>query len=331
MKKTLILLLALLVAAPSMAQSKKKRGLGGLLDKATKAAGQVADAIDVLAVDEGESCLMRATTLKVVKAEGDPATGEVVVSIKAEPKKDATLSLGISSSIASKRSSAADSLGNTYAAAPLDKGSYGKKTLTRDLPCTFQFLVSGVDPSVTKLRYLQLTYMVTCDDKQFNTGMSNVNPLKFVNLPIEWKALPTENIVAWTMKAQKSVALKIASCKGDKASGKVVIDLVAEPNFEKVQLGLTDWGKFEAFDKDGNALSGKWSGVDDGMEYFINLERGLPSHFKLEVSGVAAGAESVFMCRVPFYVDNFTNDTNVNSQTASEKDLLLKNVKIDWQ
>lgn len=264
-------------------------------------------------------------SITLLGCEGDPATGQIKFSFRATTNVNARFSVaGVNTDYA------ASADGKRYDLRYFNSLTRDNCDLVPDLPKTYELLISGVPTSVQRLAGISMGFSFAIQGGDYeNSGMANVSPLLFRNVPITWTTLPTENIVAWSLPAKQDVDLKVASCVGNKKTGAVSLTLVAKSTGENVRLSLGNSGQTKAFDANGNSYIGKPVGGTYSLQN-MQLTADMPVQIKMTYSGVPATESHIHMVRSEFSVKNETNGTYLNTGMADVPDLLIKRIPIQW-
>lgn len=312
MKKLLLFLAVAAMAVPVSAQ--------GFLGKLKKGVDKVLNANQAL---QGNPSMnwRNYFDLDVVSCEGDPATGQVVITLAATRKAAKSLELG------SQENRAGDALGNSYSFKPLNSKSTGSKELVAGIPRRYQMLVEGVTPGLPLFSTMNLNFYAW-GDSNCGSNMADVDPILIKNVPIVWTPLPEVNIVAMPAELKEVCGMEVVSCVGNQADGTAKLTLAVTTESPKANLSLNNGKPIEIYDLTGRA----YQNVPSDTNYTgRQLNNGLPNLWEFTISGLSPEMSLIPMAKIDFYANDYANDLNVGSNMISVEPILIKNIAIDWQ
>ena len=323
MKKTILLITLALIgatASPLAAQqpTKKKGGLASFFRNLGEKATGINMSNELLLSMPPE--LASRMEILDVKGQGNAASGEVLVTVSVRlTHSDARLSLG-----GEKSDYATDAKGTRFEVSPRDKRSEGLQELGVQGQRNFEFVLKDVPAGLDHMEVMTVAFNYASREKTFNSGSTKVDPVTMRNIPIVWTATTTTNAVGLTFHASGIFTLKVASCEGNRQTGRVTLTLEAHAAAPKAFLSLGDDGHIEAF----NAQGERWKG-NGNDKTGRDMNRETPLRYTFVFENVDSRLGSFSMVRLPFYAIDQTHD--LRSSDNWHGPVKISNVPIHWK
>lgn len=322
MKRVIILAMCALLLSTVSAQNEPKEKKQSKFGSFIRRVGESATGINMsneLFVSFDMKAQTAAQILEVA-CEGNPASGELLVTILAKAKKN-----GTTMELGSGDSFAADAKGNRYTIVPRTSKSTGHLDLMVDVPTRYEFIVKDVPTALTAIELLSIGFYIVTPDFRIGSNAAGVELMQIRNIPIKWKEMPTQNIVNESYALSAITDINIVSCEGDKATGNVIVVIGATTQHKEasLSLGSNDY-RIEAFDKSGN----KFISTNRGSAVGEKFSKDIPYRFTYQFSDMGDW-ESIYLLRVGFYA--IGGDLRLGSNMAGINPITIKNIPIIWK
>lgn len=258
-----------------------------------------------------------AAQIMEVSCEGNPANGEVLVTLRIMGKQDGvTLSLGGSDDYAT------DAKGNKY---HVTERHIKKQDLITDVPIRYEFIIQKVPTDLAYIERLYLNFYMS-GAVTVGSNMSGVNELQIRNIPIKWKPAATKNIISESYKLTSISNLKVINCEGDKTTGTVSLKIGATSSSSQANLNLNE---MSCYDHNGTKYNGRRN--DENANHELELNQEFPTIFSFAITEVDPNLKAFYVIKLDFYARDRKSGITIGSNMSGIDKITIKNVPINWK